>query len=305
MTKHRGNEVHYPKGTSRGGQFAPKGAGEVIRAQEEKYIEKCRKSNKFIPATSISEARKYAKNILGVKPYYDKLSLDTCNAINQSVTEMFEQFPQTRQFCKVVGNAQSINREMKSALYPMYWNFYASYSPYKGDDKVKEYTEKTINMCIGQISDQTVAYTNNYIVKYKKAQKCLDCYRGILVNQKYGIDANFDEKAEEQIKRKFHPEGTATMKAQIDHECGHIIDHAYNITGHEGYAPKDVKNEKSSQKIAKMYQNYSDFDIEMGLSMYAATDEREFIAEAWSEYKNNPHPRKIAKTVGRIISKYQ
>ena len=34
------------------------------------------------------------------------------------------------------------------------------------------------------------------------------------------------------------------------------------------------------------------------LSTYASTNIREFIAECWSEYRNNPNCREIAKKIG-------
>ena len=40
------------------------------------------------------------------------------------------------------------------------------------------------------------------------------------------------------------------------------------------------------------------------LSRYANTNAKEFLAEAWAEYRNNPRPRPVAKEVGDIVMSY-
>ena len=63
--------------------------------------------------------------------------------------------------------------------------------------------------------------------------------------------------------------------------------------------------------ILKLWKSLSNEQITDGLSEYAWNNTNkepigEFIAEAWSEYCNNPKPRKIAKTVGdRIMELYK
>ena len=39
------------------------------------------------------------------------------------------------------------------------------------------------------------------------------------------------------------------------------------------------------------------------LSKYANKNISEFVSEAWSEYRNNPQPREVAKAVGHEIIK--
>ena len=42
-------------------------------------------------------------------------------------------------------------------------------------------------------------------------------------------------------------------------------------------------------------------DIKEALSEYAATNQSEFFAEAFSEYLNNPNPREVARKVGELL----
>jgi hypothetical protein len=51
-------------------------------------------------------------------------------------------------------------------------------------------------------------------------------------------------------------------------------------------------------KIAGLYQKMiNDGDAETKLSGYSATNVKEFIAESYSEYRNNPNPREYSTIV--------
>lgn len=100
------------------------------------------------------------------------------------------------------------------------------------------------------------------------------------------------------IKSKWHPVGTASVKAMIDHEFGHKIDELLDLRNnkifkiiHKGFQDITLKKKKNKKYIIN------------NLSEYGTKNEAEFIAEAWSEYKNNPKPRVIAKYIGRLIEK--
>jgi hypothetical protein len=86
----------------------------------------------------------------------------------------------------------------------------------------------------------------------------------------------------------FHPKGCDTLKSTIDHEFGHKI---------------------AIDKKASILRYFEDHGIDFtedqiisGLSEYAATSIDEFLAEGYSEYVNNPHPRPIAKLIGDLMT---
>ncbi len=81
--------------------------------------------------------------------------------------------------------------------------------------------------------------------------------------------------------------GGGSVKAMIDHEFGHMLDYHYNL-----------RNNPAIMAIMREAEN-----VEEELSMYGSSSPAEFIAEAWSEYCNNPKPRKIAKKIGETIEK--
>ena len=78
------------------------------------------------------------------------------------------------------------------------------------------------------------------------------------------------------------------MKSVFAHELGHQIDKLLGIS-----KSKDVKEYFETHKMA----------ISKNLLEYATVKVKEFIAEAWSEYNNNPKSRKISKMIGRFIER--
>lgn len=86
----------------------------------------------------------------------------------------------------------------------------------------------------------------------------------------------------------FHPPLCNTIKADFEHELGHVLDFSLN-------AYNDGKIKALFRKLRK---NKS---VVSKLSEYANENTREFIAEAWSEYYNNPTPREVACTVATRI----
>ena len=90
------------------------------------------------------------------------------------------------------------------------------------------------------------------------------------------------------VKTGFHPQGCASRKATVDHELGHALDTSYGIS--------------NSKEFSDIYNKYSKDDISGGLSQYGSSNRKEFLAEAWAEYNNNPNPRPMATEIGNLIN---
>jgi len=113
-------------------------------------------------------------------------------------------------------------------------------------------------------------------------------FTGVGVGTKYGGDPKkFKAALSKDVAAKWHPMKCDTTKACFDHEFGHVIDDIYGIS----YNPN----------IKKLYNSLSEEKMKSSLSGYANTNINEFIAEAWSEYLNNPKPRAVSKEVGDLI----
>ena len=97
---------------------------------------------------------------------------------------------------------------------------------------------------------------------------------------------------------KFHPVKCNTPKGSIDHEIGHYLDFCFGGKG--------LNNDKQILKLYRQNGGTKEEIMRNNVSGYAARNAREFIAECWSEYQNNPNPRPAAKAVSdRIRELYQ
>jgi hypothetical protein len=113
---------------------------------------------------------------------------------------------------------------------------------------------------------------------------------GITVNNRQAKNAAaMAQSLKRDVKSGWHPVGCDTIKSVIDHEYGHQVDRLIGLA--------------EDGDFLKYYNSLSRDDIAQGLSRYALTNKREFIAEAWSEYTNNPRPRAMAKKVGELLIK--
>ena len=106
------------------------------------------------------------------------------------------------------------------------------------------------------------------------------------------------------IKNKWHPEGTESVAATVDHELGHLIDFG-NLPPGGSFRAGNISRSDVFHKIYKAQGNIKTMEDE--LSRYAAhkypwsNDPIEMIAEAWSEFLNNPNARGLCKEIGEVL----
>lgn len=115
-------------------------------------------------------------------------------------------------------------------------------------------------------------------------------YNGVAINLDYASDYDeFQSSKYYDVAAKYKPEGCDNSRATMDHELGHEIDRMLEAS--------------SDRVIQKLYWKMKRKDnAEEVLSGYANTSIAEFIAEGYSEYRNNPHPREYAETIyNRLI----
>ena len=118
--------------------------------------------------------------------------------------------------------------------------------------------------------------------------------KGISINKSFINDPRLSERLNRGVDIKFHPVGCNTIKAQVDHEIGHILTKLLGLD-----KDKVIKN---------LWDGYKkDFNrLTEDLSEYSWNNKNknpiyEFISEAWSEYENNPNCRPLAKEIGKRI----
>lgn len=109
-------------------------------------------------------------------------------------------------------------------------------------------------------------------------------------NEKYKNSKNFDYSCESG----FHPQNSGSLKAIVDHEFGHQIERFIQLKG--------GNSSPAYKELKEYYNSLSRDDINNGLSKYGSTKLAEFIAEGFSEYKNNPTPRPMALKIGKLLT---
>jgi len=113
----------------------------------------------------------------------------------------------------------------------------------------------------------------------------------VLMNGKTFHEDQHQQELQMNVKVGFHPQGCDTIKSVIDHEMGHMLDYVLHVS--------------SSGNFQNYISQFSVKELERGLSGYCVyggrPDPMEILAEAYAEYRNNPTPREMAMTIGRMV----
>ena len=255
------------------GQTAPEDSGNDTPGNYEQA---------FIPATSIKEANEYAKNKLGI-PYvdYKGTSLEVANEWNRGLTDNFNRFPELKDNFNFVGTIQNRNKLAKKIMYQPTMEKFKAVNP--------GYTEKQLDAAVKKFIAKKYAPPVKSVT-YAQSHR-LPELRGITVSDKWQGERFLNALASD-VMNKFHPEGADTIRSVLDHEIGHQLDNMLDLW--------------DNVEITKLYRSMKPKEMTEALSEYAwnnsnRSETGEFIAEAWSEYLNNPNPRPVAKKVGEII----
>ena len=236
----------------------------------------------FVPANSIKEANEYAQNVLGV-PHadYKGTTLEIANEWNRGLHDNFKRFPELRENFDFVGTCQNRNKLAKTELYPYVMDKFKRVNP--------GFTEAQLDKAVKQYITKKYAQP---ISSHVYAQSCkTGKIKGVTISSRWQGE-KFLNSIKEDVVFKFHPQGCDTIRSILDHEIGHQID--------------DMLDLWDNVEIAKLFKSMTPGEMTNKLSRYAWDNsnpmtEREFVAEAWAEYVNNPEPREVARKVGEII----
>lgn len=236
----------------------------------------------FAPAKTIKEANNYAHDVLGItRADYKGTSIDVANEWNRGLADSFRRFPELKDNFEFVGTCQNRNKVAKKELYPYVMDKFKRANPRlteaQLDKAVKKYITKNY---APSIAANTYAQSSRTSI-----------VRGVTISDKWQGQYLIDN-LKQDVLHKFHPVGCDTVRSILDHEIGHQLDDLLGIS--------------TSPEIKKMYHSMIPSEMTDKLSTYSWRNsnpikEREFVAEAWSEYMNNPEPRETAKKVGEFI----
>ncbi len=234
----------------------------------------------FTEAQNIQEANDYAKNVLGIPDAdYKGVDIKIANEWNKSLTDTFNKFPELKGNFDMVGSTQAVYKKEFDYLVNKRLTDAKNIFDRLGysDAQRLDYAKKWAKKYATKTPPRTYAYSIN------KAKM----NNGIFVNNKYTYK-NAINYLESDVINKFHPIGCDSFKSVADHEIGHQID--------------DLLKIGKNDDINKIFiDSLRQGNVADSLSEYALKGKSEFVAEAWSEFVNNPNPRSIASQVGELI----
>ena len=234
---------------------------------------------------------------------YGNLSVDICNAMNESANDIYAEFPKVRELNKEFGSLQAKNKNLIDEAFEIQGAALAI--PIRARiEKYRElYGEDYFNRNYGdpkklekKVEEEVKKKLKSRIGVYRASGEIAHCrysppkQMGIVWNEKYKKLENIDYTCESG----FHPKDSGSLKAVADHEFGHLIDKFIQTKG--------SSNSKSYNELKTYYSGLSRQDIADGLSRYANEKFAEFIAEGFSEYKNSPNPRPMAQKIGKLLT---
>lgn len=228
---------------------------------------------------------------------FGELDYRVVSILSERIEETIKEFPALNM--KFVGSMQSRNIRMvetyRLTLQKARSSYKASY-PTATEERIDQLIEEDVNCFASQltIGDDTIAETIlPSITQAPILDATIASYVGIAINEQYGADFDYiNQVRRNNVATGFKPENCFGPQATVDHELGHMLD---GLTGARG-----------DREILELWDNFSgqyDMDKARILSVYAGKSIREFIAEAWCEYRNNPKCRELARKVAERIKK--
>jgi SPP1 gp7 family putative phage head morphogenesis protein len=195
------------------------------------------------------------------------------------IKEELDQYPQARANMQFFGTIQERNTRLRSALVEEYFKAYIKhgYSQEVSERQAKKHADHWMR-------------TSGIIPRAGEiAHHCrLEGFKGITINNRYSNDYEaLKLVAENGVAKGHFPAMTGTVASIERHEAGHMLD--------------EVSGFSSSDALLQYWNSLKPSEIREGLSGYATSSVKEFIAEAWSEYRISPSPRPIAAKVAKML----
>lgn len=239
-------------------------------------------------AKTIEQAEQQFREQLGVNcdlSGFKKKDIGQVKDIFDCVEKHFKDFPELKEKIKFVGSMSGRIKMLTEAKYKELKERYTGYS----DDAIKRaassWARKTgySKNCYAYSSEGSAEYGLNGLV-----------FNTAMAGDKAITCLQYD------VSQKFHPLGCDTVKSVFDHELGHKLDALLGLRKNTDFLK--VYNEAvalGEQHITENLSGYAYSPSRMKKGGY--TPQAEFIAEAWSEYLNNPNPRPLAATIGKFV----
>lgn len=241
---------------------------------------------------TVAEAEQFIADKLGVRcsfKGFKKKDIAQIEEIFRCVERHFQCYPELKKKINFVGSMQGRQHLYTEHLFNELRKIPANAS--FSDDDLMKHAKKLAIKYMGKIPTSAYAYSAPGLV----AQRL----NGVAFNATY-TGEKVQKFLTSDAKAKYHPVGCDTVKSIFDHELGHKLDELLGIFTDSEFLK--IFNEAKKQGETYITDNLSHYSYDsrkIGKPNY--TPEKEFFAEAWSEYLNNETPRPIAAAVGAIV----
>jgi hypothetical protein len=234
---------------------------------------------------AVNEAEAYALENLGVE-YADYTGIDSsvANEWNANLKRTMQEFTGLTDMLRFTGSAEAQNELVRTAYQAINIARVREAMPHLPDDFTNSVAASLTrnDMAEFKISDRTIA--RSVLLRDKNMRQ----FSGIGISNRYGQDMQvLLSRLESDVASGFHPLGTATVKAAHDHDVGHMLDNLLNL--------------RNDPDMLAIWHKYTTDEINKELSGYGAMSIRDFIAEGWAEYCNNPNRRPLSIRIGGLI----
>lgn len=247
----------------------------------------------FTPVNTIKEANEYAKKLLGINAEYRGVDIRAVNEWNQGLANMKQVFPDlVNDKFRFVGESHERNALAREVEFKRQLKWIKEHNTCGWSDE----------QCVQWANKQATSFVRKYLAIGKNEMASswspgppFDVCRGICLNKGYFGD--YDKALQSgirQVEMQWHPAGCSTIKATFDHEFGHQLDDWLKVS-----KQKNIQDLFDSRTVSELTNDLSEYAWNnQNKNRYS-----EMIAEAWSEYCNNPAPRPIAVEVGETIER--
>ncbi len=244
---------------------------------------------KYIASASKRELQEYVmRNGIASFAHFGNLDERVSRELVHTIYQAKKDFP----FLEVsfIGSTQSRNKFAENKLRQAYTEAYQRANPTMSMEQLKPHIEQRVasDMKEFEIEPDDVAVSYYLDEQTSLLDRTTQVITGISINDV--LATNYEAisvSCKKMVELGLSPVGCITVKSVVDHEIAHQVSDKIRA-----YEDADI------QKLYIRFMVQSNDKCKQLLSTYAKEDIHEFIAEAWSEYVNNPEPRAIARFVG-------
>ena len=255
----------------------------------------------FTPAKTIDEANAFARDVLGIpNASYKGVDIRAANEWNRGLVDAFSRFPELREQFKFVGSIGERNEIIYQALFSKHLEMQKQMALPGADPRVIEEIAK--QSALAELQSRFVPNEKTYAQSwFTVREKELIPANGVSINEIWGNQSDrLERDLIQSVSAKLHPEKCSTIRSVLDHEIGHQLDKLLDVS--KDSIVRDIIDALSKSELTEYLSMYSWKNNKWDKGDHYS----EAIAEAWSEYCNNPEPRQIAAAIGqRIMELYR